>query len=200
MSYLLKIALVSLFFFAILSCQEEVQPFTDYRQDVSPVKIIDEQLFVSGTTTLNDYSSRVTRTIIFPSKTKYWVIWVGVGQESINKLKEAAVQIPKAAQNITRDPFIAFGLNILSSLPIITGSDNINFYFTDSANSQKFKNGEQFRYFTFVQGEQTVNKYQIIPIGDTPYSGTTNLYMNFQNLRAFRNLDVFVKVWAYVEK
>lgn len=199
MTHLYKILLAISIFLGLINC-EKIEPYTDYRQDVTPIRIIEEKLFLSGTTTLNDYSSRISRTINLPPKTKYWVLWVGVGQESIDKLKTAAIEIPKAAQSITKDPFIAFGLNILSSLPIISGSDNINFYFTDLTNAEKFLKGEAFRYFTFVQGEQTVNKYQVIQLNETPYTGSTALYLNFQNLRAFRNLDVYVKIWAYQEK
>lgn len=185
----------------VQSCikDEVIEPFTNYRQDVKPIKIIDETMFVAGELTLNDYSSKVIRTVKLPSKTKYWALWVGVGQESLDRLKKASIDIPKAAQKITTDPFIAFGLEILSSLPLITGSDNIDFWITDYDNSRKFKNNDQFRYYTFVEGNQTVSKHQIIQFGNTPQTNDGNLYFCFKNYRDFRNLDVTLKVWAFVE-
>ncbi len=184
-----------------ISCtkQEDIETEVVYRKDLTPVMIIDEKITVGGQLTLNEFSSRVGRTIIFPDNTEHWCFWVGVGQESLQRLQQAISDISRAGQKITKDPFIAFGLQMLSSLPIITGSDNVNFYFTSAENQSLFLQGKTFRYYTFVQLEQTVNSYRLLQFKDTP-NDNRRLYFNMQNTRDFRNLDVYVKVYAFVKK
>jgi hypothetical protein len=184
-----------------ISCtkQEEIETEVVYRKDLTPVMIIDEKITVGGQLTLNEFSSRVGRTIVFPDNTEHWCFWVGVGQESLQRLQQAVSDISRAGQKITKDPFIAFGLQMLSSLPIITGSDNVNFYFTSAENQSLFLQGKTFRYYTFVQLEQTVNSYRLIQFKDTP-NDNRRLYFNMQNTRDFRNLDVYIKVYAFVRK
>lgn len=182
-----------------LACEPHEPEFTEYRRDVTPLKIIDETFVAGGVLTLNSYASRVVRTIQLPAKTKYWAVWVGVGQESLNALKAAVNDIPQGARRITTDPFIAYGLEILKTLPVITGSDAVDCYFTDRDNATLFVQQQNWKHYPLLEGKQTVTMHNIYDMAHTPSDNEGRLLMTFQNLRDFRNLDVTLKVWAYTD-
>lgn len=199
-----KLLLLLLLLFVFNSCETEVEePFTDYRQDVKPTKIIDETFVVGGTLTANSNSSRLVKTIKIPANTKYWIFWFGVSQEAKEQYMATIGQIPKAAQKITTEPTIALGLEIINSINLAanSGSDNVDSYFAASLeDSQAFRNNELWSYYVFFQGEQTVNAWKLIDISDTPVDEYGNMYMTFKNNKTFRDLDVQLKVWAFTEK
>lgn len=200
-----KFLLLLLVLFIFNSCEpEEVEePFTAYRQDVKPTKIIDETFVVGGTLTVNSNSSRLVKVIKLPANTKYWIFWFGVSQEAKEQYMATIGQIPKAAQKITTEPTIALGLEIINSINLAanSGSDNVNSYFAVSAeDSDLFENGETYYRHRFFDGTQTVNTYIVKEMSDTPVDEDGNLYMTFENNKTFRDLDVQLKVWAFTDK
>ena len=195
---------ISCLFLAIIfmfaSCTKvEEEEFTNYRKDVKPELIIEDDFVVGGEFTSTPNRSKVVKNIRIPQNAKYWIFWVGVGQESREKYEEAINAIPKAALKITRNPIIALGLEILPSLSVLTSSrNNINCYFTDYTNSINFLNNQSYGvYYSFFNGQQTVNTYRIVRMTETPITSDGTLYMTFDNDFDWRDLDVQLKVWAF---
>jgi hypothetical protein len=188
----------------LASCQEPVEPiFVDYRQDVTEMQIIDEDFVVGGELTPNSNQSRVLKVINLPPRTKYWVFWFGVSQEAKEKYMQTAELIPKAAKAITSSPVIALGLEIISAINLAanSGSDNLDVYFAAGAdNAQKFLNNQSWYYEGFFYGQQTVNSYRVVQMSDVNPDANRRLYMTFKNNRSFRDADVSLKVWAFIEK
>jgi hypothetical protein len=200
-----RLLLLLLLLFVFNSCEtdEVEEPFTAYRQDVKPTKIIDETFVLGGTLTANSNKSKLVKTIKPPANTKYWIFWFGVSQEAKEQYMATIGQIPKAAQKITTEPTIALGLEIINAINLAanSGSDNVDSFFAASLeDSEAFKNSRAWSYYLFFQGKQTVNVYRVIDMSDTPVDQYGNLYMTFENNKTFRDLDVQLKVWAFTEK
>ncbi len=198
-----KILTFVILLFILNACQKKEDPFVAYRQDVTTNMIIDETFVIGGKLTINSNNSKIVRVITLPSKTKYWAFWYGVGQEAKAKYLENSNNIINAAKAITNDPIIAWGLDIIKTLNIManSGSDNIDVFFASNQQSaNNFLNGNQWYYLSFFNGEQSVNNRVLLQMVDTPQDGNRRLYMTFQNYKDFRDLDVHLKVYAFVEK
>jgi len=197
---------LSLLFSLWLLCgcsQEAVEPEPEYRKDVKPVMIIDEYFTLGSALSLSGKDRWVAKNIKLPAGTVYWTYWIGVGQEPVEKLQESLQYVSKRGQQLCGgNPFIAFGLGILPSLPIWPGTVDVDFYFVDQLNYNAFANGQEaFIMPNSPLGKQTINSWRMVDVTDCPGNTSTPMYMIFYNKSGvFSGRDIRLQVYAYVLK
>lgn len=137
--------------------------------------------------------NRTTIRVNLPENTTYWVYWIGVGQESIQGMKDFADQLSKGSRFIP-NPIFAFGFGLINQLPVFNTTATIGYRFADYANSQSFLYGRPYSYFTFKEGNAVTTDYSIIK--------TAGKDLNFCLWNNASNLghDVQIKVGAFIVK
>lgn len=196
---LLKISgIIAIFFMTLSSCEKE-EPLV-YEDHVVPIKIIDETFRVGArSTAFFSNKSKLLRTVKFPPRTVYWTYWMGAGPEPVEAL--AQVAIPLAAQHLTKDPFVAYGWGILTSLGLYeAGSSNADLFFltTDQYDSFGFDND---LFNPFIAKPQTKNVHEnYIDILDTPFDEDNTILVGLRNQSYLSGVDVKLKIWAFTVK
>lgn len=154
--------------------------------------VTDQQIVVHSTG--NSAGNRTVVTIILPSKTTYWVYWIGVGQESKQNMKKFATGLSEVVSKLAGgDPIVAFGMKLLPELPVFNSTSTVNYRFTDNVNATNFRNGiPNFGCYNFRNGDNVTTDYTLVT--------TVNREMNLclWNNNPLWGRDVFVKVEAFI--
>lgn len=144
--------------------------------------------------TNNTNPNRTTVRINLPENTAYWVYWIGVSQESMDAMKSFTDKLSKGAAKFAANPIAAFGLGLISELPMFKSTATIGYRFTDHGNSRLFLNGQPYNYFTFKEGNAVTTDYALIK--------TVGRDLNFclwnNNLVTGHNVEI--KVGAFIIK
>lgn len=195
---------IQLLVFLILllqSCDKEVdETAVIYNDYVTPIKIVDETFRIGArSTAIFSNKSIMTRSIIFPKKTVYWSYWLGAGPEPVDALSK--VVLSAAASKLTKDPVVAYGWGILSTLPIIEyGTANADLFFLETKYKDSFS-FNNFSFNSFLEKPQTKNIHnRYIDIFDTPIDSNRSIIVGLRNQSYLSGVDVQMKIWAFVVK
>jgi hypothetical protein len=195
---------ICILFFSIVllqSCEKEIdETAVIYNDYVTPIKIVDETFRIGArSTALFSNKSIMTRTIIFPKKTVYWSYWIGAGPEPVDALSK--VVLSAAAAKLTKDPVVAYGWGILSSLPIIEyGTSNADLFFLQTKYKDSFS-FNNFSFNSFLEKPQTKNMHnKYVDIFDTPVDNNRSIIVGLRNQSYLSGVDVKMKIWAFVVK
>lgn len=201
MRLILNLVLSLIFVFSFSSCEkEEPEPLLIYSNHVIPYEIVDETFRIGArSTALISNKSRIIRTIKFPPRTVYWSYWMGAGPEPVDAL--AKVILPLAAQKLTKDPFVAYGWGILTSLGLFEyGKSNADIFFLKSDQEDKFS-FDNSSFQSFIAKPQSKNVHDnYIDILDTPLDENNGLLVGLRNQSYGNGVDVKLKIWAFVVK
>jgi hypothetical protein len=194
--HLILLSLITIFG----SCQKSEEPELIYEDHVEPYEIVDETFRIGArSTAVFSNKSKLVRTIKFPPRTVYWTYWMGAGPEPVEGL--AKVAIPLIAQKLTKDPFVAYGWGLISSLGLFEyGTSNADLFFltSDQIDSFGFNNNS---FNSFISKPQTKNIHDnYIDILDTPLDENNSLLVGLRNQSYVNGVDVKLKVWAFVVK
>ena len=192
-----------LFLFVIItnSCQKnEDETAVVYNDYVTPIKIVDETFRVGArSTAVFSNKSIMTRSINFPKRTVYWSYWMGAGPEPVDALSK--VLLSAATLKLTKDPVVAYGWGLLSSLPITEfGKSNADLFFMETKynDSFSFDNSTFQSFLSKPQTKNIHNKY--IDIFDTPIDANRSITVGLRNQSYLLGVDVQMKIWAFVVK
>lgn len=109
--------------------------------------------------------SHTNRTIVrvnLPAQTAYWVYWIGVGQESMDKMREFTDRLSQGAVGLAANPIYALGFGLISSLPMFNSTATVDYIFADNMNSELFLNGSpNYSYYTFKVGKNITTDYTL---------------------------------------
>lgn len=158
--------------------------------DTISTEVLNTKVRVYSTTNINN-SNRTILTINLPKNTNYWVYWVGVGQESMQKMREFASSISNIGSTFTANPLVKFGLKLIPSLPMFNSSATVDYRFLDNANSQLFMNKQGYRQYTFRNATNITTDYALIN------GNISDLVLAFNNDHISIGNDVEVKVVAF---
>ena len=170
--------------------------------DLVPVTVVDKTFRVASKTNLNP--SRVAVPFKLPANTVHWVYWVGVGQESVEQLKNMTAVASKGAATIASafNPVVAFGLGLIPSLPQVNASGNIDYYFMNKVSADKFvaDADSDWKHYPFAQGTGIISDYKLVQLSETPKTPDNTLYAVFRNSNTVTGLDVNIKVVAFEQE
>lgn len=161
--------------------------------DTSQMEVLNTSTRVYSSGNL-DHPNKTTVTINLPKNTSYWVYWIGVGQESRDKMKEFMSSVSDAGNYFTSNPLILFGLKLIPSLPMLNSQSTVNYKFMSLNNAQLFTNGYPYSYYTFKYADNITTDYSLIKT----YSD--DLILTLENESAFTGNNVDIKVVAFVIK
>lgn len=136
-------------------------------------------------------SNKTLLTINLPKNTSYWVYWIGVGQESMEKMRNFASTVSKASSLISLNPLVMFGLKLIPSLPMMNATATLDYRFVDNINSQLFLNDRSYRKYAFKSATNVTTDYALV----NEYA--SDLILAFNNNSSFNGHDVEVKVVAF---
>ncbi|GAB3825036.1 hypothetical protein GCM10028895_34170 [Pontibacter rugosus] len=170
--------------------------------ELIPTTLIDKTFRVASKANLNP--SRVAIPFKLPPNTVHWVYWVGVGQESVEELKNMTSMAAKGAAGLTAgvSPVAAFGLGLIPSLPQVNASGNIDYYFMSKASADKFvaDADSDWKHFGFAQGSGIISDYKKVLPSETPKTPDGALYAVFRNSNTVTGLDITLKVVAFEQE
>ncbi|OJW32165.1 MAG: hypothetical protein BGO54_17295 [Sphingobacteriales bacterium 46-32] len=136
-------------------------------------------------------SNKTLLTINLPKNTSYWVYWIGVGQESMEKMRNFASTVSKASSLISLNPLVMFGLKLIPSLPMMNATATLDYRFVDNINSQLFLNDRSYRQYAFRSATNVTTDYALIK------EYASDLILAFNNNSSLNGHDVEVKVVAF---
>ncbi|MER2997496.1 hypothetical protein [Pontibacter populi] len=170
--------------------------------ELQPVTLVDKTFRVASMANLNP--SRVSVPFKLPANTVHWVYWVGVGQQSVEELKNMTKLVTKGASVIassTVSPVVGFGLGLLPSLPQVNASGNIDYYFMNKQSAEKFVADEEgWKPYTFAQGTGIISDYKKVALSETPKTTDGTLYAVFRNSNTVTGLDITLKIVAFEQE
>lgn len=170
--------------------------------ELAPVTLIDKTFKVASKANLNP--SRVAIPFKLPANTVHWVYWVGVGQEPVEQLRNITSMATKGAAALasTVSPVAAFGLGLIPSLPQVSSSGSIDYYFMNKASADKFvaDADSDWKHYAFAQGTGVVADYKLVQLSETPKTPEGNLYAVFRNSNSVTGLDITLKVIAFEQE
>ncbi len=170
--------------------------------ELTPTTLIDKTFRVASMANLNP--SRVAVPFKLPANTVHWVYWVGVGQQSVEDLKNMTKMVTKGASLVassTVGPLVGFGLGLIPNLPQVAASGNIDYYFMNKASADKFVAGEEgWKPYTFAQGTGIVSDYKKVSLSETPKTADGTLYATFRNSNTVTGLDITLKIVAFEQE
>lgn len=129
-----------------------------------------------------------------PKDTQYWIYWLGVDQESVQEMKKLAESVSELSSFVP-NPIAAFGLGLITELPMLNTTATINYRFMDLDNKNIFINSDQYSYYTFKEGNNVTSDYAKIEMNNTPNNG--NLYMCYWNESDFNGRDITLQVGVF---
>ncbi|MBC5994108.1 hypothetical protein [Pontibacter cellulosilyticus] len=170
--------------------------------DLVPVTLVDKTFRVASKTNLNP--SRVAVPFKLPANTVHWVYWIGVGQESVEQLKNMTSMASKGAATLasTVSPVAAFGLGLIPSLPQVNASGNIDYYFMNKQSADKFvaDPDSDWKHYTFAQGTGIISDYKLVQLSETPKATDNTLHAVFRNSNTVTGLDITLKIVAFEQE
>lgn len=158
--------------------------------DTIATEVINTTNRVYSTTNL-DHSNKTPIRINLPAGTNYWAYWIGVGQESKEKMKRFISSLSSAGGLMSTNPLFLFGMKLIPSLPMLNVTSTINYRFMDAYNTQLFQNGYPFSYFKFKYANNISTDYSLI--SEVPRDLTLCLW----NESTMTGHDVEVRVMAF---
>ena len=118
---------------------------------------------VSGNTyTLK--TERLSVPINIPADSRFWVYWIGVGNEAIINYDNYDVLYAEGKSGDDRYPVYAFGTGKSDGLTKVKSSYAVNYAFADKFNSKNFMEGKQYDLFNFKQGKGITTDFAIMEI------------------------------------
>ena len=170
--------------------------------ELTPVTLTDKTFRVASMANLNP--SRIAVPFKLPENTVHWVYWVGVGQQSVEDLKNMTKLVTKGASVIassTISPVVGFGLGLLPSLPQVNASGNIDYYFMNKASADKFIADEAgWKPYAFAQGTGIISDYKKVMLSETPKTADGTIYAVFRNSNTVTGLDITLKIVAFEQE
>lgn len=170
--------------------------------ELAPSVLVDKTFRVASMANLNP--SRVAVPFKLPANTVHWVYWVGVGQQSVEELKEMTKVVSKGAAAIassTVSPVVGFGLGLIPSLPQVNASGNIDYYFMNKTSADKFvADQDGWKAYTFAQGTGIISDYKKVVLSETPKTSEGTLYATFRNSNTVTGLDITLKIVAFEQE
>ena len=170
--------------------------------ELVPVTLVDKTFRVASKANLSP--SRVAIPFKLPANTVHWVYWIGVGQESVEQLKNMTSMASKGAAALayTVNPVAAFGLGLIPSLPQISAAGSIDYYFMNKTSADKFvaDTDSDWKHYPFAQGTGVISDYKLVSLSETPKTPEGNLYAVFRNSNTVTGLDITVKVVAFEQE
>lgn len=167
--------------------------------DLVPVTIVDKTFKVASKTNLNP--SRVAIPFKLPANTVHWVYWIGVGQESVEQLKNMTTMASKGAAALATvvSPVAAFGLGLIPNLPQVSASGSIDYYFMNKQSADKFvaDADSDWKRYPFAQGNGIISDYKLVSPAETPKPADGILYAVFRNSNNVTGLDITLKIVAF---
>jgi len=164
------------------------------KYDTSYQEILNSQVRVYSAGNIGHPNRTIVR-VDLPENTLYWVYWIGVGQESVDQMKNFADKFSKGAIGLVTNPLCALGLGLIPSLPMFNSTATVDYRFADNMNSNIFFSGNpSYRYYTFKEGRNVTTDY-----------GITKTVAKEMNLCLWNNSqltghDVTVRVVAFTVK
>ena len=122
-------------------------------------------------------SNKTLLTINLPKNTSYWVYWIGVGQESMEKMRIFASTVSKASSLISLNPLVMFGLKLIPSLPMMNATATLD--------------DRSYRQYAFRSATNVTTDYALIK------EYASDLILAFNNNSSLNGHDVEVKVVAF---
>ncbi len=162
-------------------------------RDTTYQELINRKFRVYSQTNLDNVNKAFVD-IKIPEDTQYWIYWLGVDQESVQEMKQLAESISELS-SFAPNPIAAFGLGLITELPMINTTATINYQFLDLDNKNAFMYSNNYSYFTFKEGNNVTSDYAKIEMKNTPNNG--NLYMSFWNESDFSGRDITVQVGVF---
>lgn len=170
--------------------------------ELQPEQLVDKTFRVYSRTNIGNSNRSYVR-FKLPAHTEHWVYWLGVGQESVEQLKQMTQSFSRGAATVTApfSPVAAFGLGLLPNLPQVNASGNITYYFMNKTSAEKFVKDEAgWKNYPFAQGSGIISDYGKVPLNATPKTDDGYLYVCFENSNTLTGLDVNLKIIAFVSQ
>jgi hypothetical protein len=162
------------------------------KYDTTYQEVLNSQVRVYSTGNFG-HTNRTTVRINLPARTTYWVYWIGVGQESMDRMKSFADKLSRGASGLATDPISALGFRLISSLPMFNSTATVDYRFADNPNSEMFSSGAgNYQYYNFKEGKNITTDYSI----ERTVSKEMNLCL--WNNNPLLGHDVSVKVGAFL--
>ncbi|RAU84276.1 hypothetical protein [Pontibacter arcticus] len=170
--------------------------------ELVPAVLVDKTFRVASMANLSP--SRVSVPFKLPANTVHWVYWIGVGQESVEQLKNMtgiAAKGAAALASATVSPVVGFGLGLIPTLPQVNASGSIDYYFMNRTSAEKYvKDEEGWKYYPFAQGTGIISDYKKVLPTETPKTPDGTLYATFRNSNTVTGLDITLKVVAFEQE
>ena len=168
------------------------------KTELQPQVLVDKTFRVFSQASIGN-PSRVTVPFKLPAKTKHWVYWIGVGQESVKELEEMTKTISKGGAAVLGglSPVAAFGMGLLPQLPQVKSSGYVDYLFMNKAAVGAFEEEGIRKPFSFAQGKAVVSDYGKITVTQTPKTPDGTLYLGVENKNTVTGLDVNVRIIAF---
>jgi hypothetical protein len=141
-----------------------------------------------------DHSNKTSIRINLPATTTYWAYWIGVGQESKDKMKGFISTLSNVGEILGANPLFLFGMKLIPSLPMLNTTSTINYKFMDAINAQLFQNNMNYSYYTFKYGNNISTDYSLVN------QVTKDLTLSLWNENTMTGQDVEVRVMAFSVK
>jgi hypothetical protein len=162
------------------------------KYDTTYQDVLNDQVRVYSLGNLNHPNRTIVR-INLPPRTTYWVYWIGVGQESMTKMKNFADNLAKGAAGLAANPIAALGLRLIPSLPMFNSTATVSYKFADNMNSTNFNNGKpNCSFYSFKEGQNITTDYT------TVRAVAKEMNLCFWNNSQFLGYDVNIKVGAFI--
>lgn len=164
------------------------------KYDTTFQEIMNDQVHVYSTGNIGHINRTIVR-INLPAQTKYWVYWIGVDKESMEKMKQLVTQLSSAASKLTANPLCALGFRLIPSLPMFNSTATVDYRFADNANSELFFAGNPgYNYYTFKEGTNVTTDYAIEEINPK------EMNLCLWNNNRITGHDVNIQVGAFIVK
>lgn len=167
------------------------------KTELQPQVLVDKTFRVFSQASIGN-PSRVTIPFRLPAKTKHWVYWIGVGQESVKELEETTKLLAKGGAAVLGgfNPVAAFGMGLLPQLPQVKSSGYVDYLFMNKAAVAGFEEDGVRKPYSFAQGRAVVSDYGKITLAQTPKTQDGTIYMGVENKNTVTGLDVNVRIVA----
>lgn len=160
--------------------------------DTSNIEVLRTVTRVYSST--NEHGNRTAVKINLPQNTTYWTYWIGVGQESQEKMKSFTSNLSQAGSLFSANPLVMFGMRLIPSLPMLNATSTVNYQFVDSRNANAFINNQQYSYYTFKHAKNISTDYSIIN------QSISDIVLAMENPSTFTGQDVEIRVVAFIVK
>lgn len=158
--------------------------------DTIPTEVLNTTVRVYSMTNM-DHPNRTVVKLNLPANTTYWVYWIGVGQESKERMRQFASTLSSGASIFSSNPLFLFGMKLIPSLPMLNATSTINYRFMDVQNAQLFAGNYQHSYFPFKFGDKIATDYALV----NQYH--KDLSLCFWNESTWTGQDVEVRAIAF---